>query len=436
MIGVAVIIGILVFVPDQHQSVDFVFTETINNSGFSDGDVLVLRPAARLPADDVHADRLRRLGAHLRGDARARRWAPPRASGARSSGRASIGWFVLLAITFAATDVDAVNDGGRLLARDLRQRADADREQDRRPDRDRRPAVLRHGLRHELLAHVYAFSRDRAVPGHRVWTRLNHHRVPAYAVLGSCAAALIITLPALEGDDAAFPVRVLRRRLDRVIGLYIAYVIPTYLRWRMGDAFEPGPVDAREEVQVDQPGRDHLGRDLRDRLLPAVHAGRRPVARRVRLEVRQLRADHGRRRAARSSASGGWSARGTRSRARSARSSSTTRPGSWRRSRPAREAGHRHLRRRRAGALERLGRGGGGPLAELRPPGPAAGGIAVLLAPDPRARRAAAAARRPDPGGRRRHRRRARSATRSSSRSRRPRSSATCRCSASAAGCR
>ena len=26
-----------------------------------------------------------------------------------------------------------------------------------------------------------------------------------------------------------------------VIGLYIAYVIPMFLRWRMGDAFEPGP---------------------------------------------------------------------------------------------------------------------------------------------------------------------------------------------------
>ena len=26
-----------------------------------------------------------------------------------------------------------------------------------------------------------------------------------------------------------------------VIGLYIAYVIPIFLRWRMGDDFEPGP---------------------------------------------------------------------------------------------------------------------------------------------------------------------------------------------------
>ena len=26
-----------------------------------------------------------------------------------------------------------------------------------------------------------------------------------------------------------------------MVGLYIAYVIPIYLRWRMGDAFETGP---------------------------------------------------------------------------------------------------------------------------------------------------------------------------------------------------
>ena len=26
-----------------------------------------------------------------------------------------------------------------------------------------------------------------------------------------------------------------------MIGLYIAYTIPVFLRWRMGDSFEPGP---------------------------------------------------------------------------------------------------------------------------------------------------------------------------------------------------
>ena len=33
--GVAVIIGILIFVPDNHASFNTVFTDRINNSGFS-----------------------------------------------------------------------------------------------------------------------------------------------------------------------------------------------------------------------------------------------------------------------------------------------------------------------------------------------------------------------------------------------------------------
>ncbi len=49
--------------------------------------VLVLRPAARLPADAVHDHRLRLVRAHLRGDPRAPPTRPPRACGARSSTR-------------------------------------------------------------------------------------------------------------------------------------------------------------------------------------------------------------------------------------------------------------------------------------------------------------------------------------------------------------
>ncbi|MCV5244886.1 hypothetical protein OFC58_30295, partial [Escherichia coli] len=37
VLGVAVIIAILVLVPDDHQSADFVFTERINNTGLFDG---------------------------------------------------------------------------------------------------------------------------------------------------------------------------------------------------------------------------------------------------------------------------------------------------------------------------------------------------------------------------------------------------------------
>jgi hypothetical protein len=54
-----------------------------------------------------------------------------------------------------------------------------------------------------------------------------------------CAA--IITIPAYFPNSAGIPVAFLAVVSIAVIGLYIAYVIPIYLRWRMGDRFEPGP---------------------------------------------------------------------------------------------------------------------------------------------------------------------------------------------------
>ena len=86
----------------------------------------------------------------------------------------------------------------------------------------------------------YAFSRDRAVPGHKHWAKLNHHRVPYGSVILMCVLALIITLPALKGAGA-FPWAFFAVVLIATIALYIAYVMPTYLRWRMGDRFVPGP---------------------------------------------------------------------------------------------------------------------------------------------------------------------------------------------------
>ena len=68
-VGVLVIIGILIIVPDHHQSADFVFTEKINNSGLQrSGMYWWLHPAHRLAPDDVHGHGLRRLGARGRGD--------------------------------------------------------------------------------------------------------------------------------------------------------------------------------------------------------------------------------------------------------------------------------------------------------------------------------------------------------------------------------
>ena len=65
--------------------------------------------------------------------------------------------------------------------------------------------------------------------------------MPIYAVLAMAAAALIITLPALKGNGENVPFAFFAVVSITVIGLYIAYVIPIFLRWRMGDKFEPGP---------------------------------------------------------------------------------------------------------------------------------------------------------------------------------------------------
>ena len=97
----------------------------------------------------------------------------------------------------------------------------------------------------------YAFSRDGAVPGWRLWSRVDRRGIPLNSVMLMATLALIITLPALTSNSAGVPVAFLAVVSITVIGLYIAYGIPIFLRLRAGDKFTPGPVDAGEEVQVD-----------------------------------------------------------------------------------------------------------------------------------------------------------------------------------------
>ena len=74
--------------------------------------------------------------------------------------------------------------------------------------------------------------------------------------------ALIITLPALwDVDGTGFPVAFFAVVSIAVIGLYIAYVIPIYLRWRQGDAFDARAVDARRKYKWMNPVAVDLGRD-------------------------------------------------------------------------------------------------------------------------------------------------------------------------------
>ena len=105
---------------------------------------------------------------------------------------------------------------------------------------------------------LFAFSRDGAVPGSQYWSKLNHNRVPVYGVILSAVIAVVLTLPALVKVDingAPVPVAFFAVVSIGVVGLYVAFAIPIWLRWKAGDSLHARRLDARREVQVDVPGR-------------------------------------------------------------------------------------------------------------------------------------------------------------------------------------
>jgi amino acid permease (GABA permease) len=84
---------------------------------------------------------------------------------------------------------------------------------------------------------IYAFSRDGALPASRTWHKINKRtRTPTNSIWFAAVGAFILGLPYLYSPVAYFAVTSIA-----VIGLYIAYVMPVYLRLRAGDRFHPGP---------------------------------------------------------------------------------------------------------------------------------------------------------------------------------------------------
>ncbi len=252
--GVAVIIGLLIFVPSHHASFSYVFTQTYNNTGLFNGSTATaafwfyILPLGFLLT--MYTQTGYDASAHVSEETKGAAMGAAKGVWRSVFWAGLIGWLVLLAITFAvskdiAPAVNGAGDGApfgvgtSLSILDLALSSWAAK------------MVLIIATIGQLFCGMacltsssrmcYAFSRDRAVPGHRIWTRLNHHRVPHFSVLFMAACAFVITLPALVGDADGIAFAFNAVVSIAVIGLYIAYVIPVFLRWRMGDDFEPGP---------------------------------------------------------------------------------------------------------------------------------------------------------------------------------------------------
>ena len=103
---------------------------------------------------------------------------------------------------------------------------------------------------------IYAFSRDGALPASSFWHRVNKRtRTPTNAVWLAAGGAFVLGLPYLWNTTAYAAVTSIA-----VIGLYIAYVLPTFLRLRQGDDFQRGPWHLGRWSKRDRHDRGGLGR--------------------------------------------------------------------------------------------------------------------------------------------------------------------------------
>ncbi|MBF6606955.1 MAG: amino acid permease [Chloroflexi bacterium] len=84
---------------------------------------------------------------------------------------------------------------------------------------------------------IYAFSRDGAIPGSAFWHRINKRtRTPTNSIWFAAVGAFILGLPYLYSPVAYAAVTSIA-----VIGLYVAYIAPVFLRLRAGSRFKEGP---------------------------------------------------------------------------------------------------------------------------------------------------------------------------------------------------
>ncbi|WP_329027275.1 amino acid permease [Streptomyces sp. NBC_00690] len=84
---------------------------------------------------------------------------------------------------------------------------------------------------------IFAFARDGAMPGSRLWHSVSPRtRTPVKAVWLAAGCSFLLITPAWWSHTVFAAIVSVN-----VVGLYLAYGVPIYLRLRLGTEFEPGP---------------------------------------------------------------------------------------------------------------------------------------------------------------------------------------------------
>jgi amino acid transporter len=240
--GAAAVVLILVILPSHHQSLSFVFTHQINNSGYSSSKfwILVLPLGLLLTQYTITGFD---ASAHLSEETESASNAAAKGLWRSIAYSAIGGWILLLSFLFAVQNPAGVTASGGAVATIFTQALSS----------NWAGLVLLISAAGQFFCTTacmtstsrmtFAFSRDGAMPGSRLWSTLTANRVPAYAVALTAVVSALITSPALVTVDingAPVPVAFYAVVSVAVIGLYLAFAIPIWLRWRAGDSFTPG----------------------------------------------------------------------------------------------------------------------------------------------------------------------------------------------------
>jgi amino acid transporter len=250
--GAAIVVAILWLIPDNHSSASDVFGTVVNNTGFFDGAtsgagflLYVLPISAILTQYTITGyDASAHLSEETQGAANAA------AKGIWQSIFYSAigGWILLLTFLFAVQDVDGVSAGGGAVVTIFDQAL---------PSGKWAAIILFISTAGQFFCTtacmtstsrmLFAFSRDGAVPGAQYWSKLSANRVPVNGVIVSAIVAIVLTLPALfqvnigtDAEPVYLPIAFFAVVSIGVVGLYVAFAIPIFLRWRAGDAFKQG----------------------------------------------------------------------------------------------------------------------------------------------------------------------------------------------------
>ncbi len=208
VIGAAAVVLILIFIPEQHASFSDVFAQTINNTGMFGGEtgfgwlIFVLPIAAILTQYTITGYD---ASAHLSEETKSA------ADGAAKGIWRSIfysaigGWILLLAFLFAVQDADEVSASGGAVVTIFNQAMSSKWVGTVLLISAAGQFFCTTACQTSASRMLFAFSRDRAVPGHQLWSKVSKNKIPANGVIVTAVLAAIITLPALVRSTSTAP---------------------------------------------------------------------------------------------------------------------------------------------------------------------------------------------------------------------------------------